>query len=120
MDGYGCGCGGRQVVDPNYNRNKKPRWNGPVVEKHRRLPVIKLPDKVAQNILYALPRVASVSLFAPINIVQGIYAKHYGLALTTIAGVILFVRLFDAITDPIIGYLSDKSRIKTGHPKALL
>jgi len=81
------------------------------VEKHRRLPV-KLSDKVAQNILYAAPMVASSSLFTPIYIVQGIYAKHYGLALTTIASVILFVRLFDAITDPIIGYLSDKSRIK--------
>ena len=87
------------------------------MEKHRRLPVIKLPDKVAQNILYALPRIASVSLFAPIHIVQGIYAKYYGLGLTTIAGIILFVRLFDAITDPIIGYLSDKSRIKRGTRK---
>ena len=90
---------------------------GPVMEKHRRFPLIKLPDKVAQNILYALPKVAITSLFVPINIVQGIYAKHYGMALTTIAGVILFARLFDAITDPIIGYLSDKSRVKIGTRK---
>jgi len=61
--------------------------------------------------------VAGASLFTPINIVQGIYAKYYGLPLTTIASVILFVRLFDAITDPIIGYLSDKSRIKRGTRK---
>ena len=78
---------------------------------------MKLSDKVTQNILYAMPRVAVSSLYAPIAIVQGIYAKHYSLALTTIAGVLLFARLFDAISDPIIGYLSDKSRIKSGTRK---
>ena len=87
------------------------------MEKHRRLPIIKLPDPVVQKIFYALPRISSVSLFAPIHVVQGIYAKHYGLSLTTIAGILLFARLFDAITDPVIGYLSDKSRIKTGTRK---
>ena len=92
-------------------------WSGSIMGKHRRLPLIKLSGKAAQDILYAMPRVAGISLFAPITIVQGIYAKHYGLALTTIAGVILFVRLFDAITDPIVGYLSDKSKINQGTRK---
>ena len=87
------------------------------MKQSEKLPIMKLSDKAAQDILYALPRVASISLFAPINVVQGIYAKHYGLALTTIASVVLFARLFDAITDPIIGYLSDKSRIKSGTRK---
>ena len=73
--------------------------------------------KVMQNILYAAPIVAVNSLFVPIVVVQGIYAKHYGLSLTTIASIILFARLFDAISDPIIGYLSDKSRIKRGTRK---
>ncbi len=74
----------------------------------------------AQNIYYAIPRIAGVSLFAPINIVQGIYAKHYGLALTTIALVILIVRLFDAFTDPLIGYLSDRYYLKTGTRKPFM
>lgn len=90
---------------------------GYIMEKYRRLPFIKLSDKTAQNIFYAMPMVSGGALFTPIYIVQGIYAKHYGLALTTIAGVLLFARLFDAITDPIIGYLSDKSRIKRGTRK---
>lgn len=77
-------------------------------------------DKTMQNIFYALPRVAGVSLFAPINIMQGIYAKHYGLPLTTIASVILFVRLFDAVTDPIIGILSDKHHLKYGTRKPFM
>lgn len=72
---------------------------------------------MASGMLYAAPRIAGVSLFAPINIVQGVYAKHYGLPLTTIASVILIARIFDAITDPVIGYLSDKSRIKYGSRK---
>lgn len=70
-----------------------------------------------QDIYYVIPRIACVSLAAPINIVQGIYAKHYGLTLTTIASVILFVRLFDAITDPLVGYFSDLARIKSGTRK---
>ena len=76
-----------------------------------------LSRKLVQDIYYVIPRVACVSLAAPINVVQGIYAKHYGLALTTIAGVILFVRLFDALIDPLIGYLSDCSFQRTGTRK---
>ena len=108
-----CRCGCVALCNEEYWME----WSEPVVKKKRRLPAIKFSDKVAQNILYAAPMIASSSLFTPINIVQGIYAKHYGLGLTTIAGIILFARLFDAITDPIIGYLSDKSRVKTGTRK---
>ena len=79
--------------------------------------MINLSDKTAQNIYYSLPRIAGVSLYAPINILQGIYAKHYGMALTTIAVVILLVRLFDALIDPVVGCLSDKAMSKTGTRK---
>ena len=48
---------------------------------------------------------------------QGVYAKHYGLSLVDIAKVILFVRLFDAISDPVIGYLSDNYRLRHGTRK---
>ena len=82
--------------------------------------VFHLSVKTLQDTYYALPRIASISLFAPINIVQGIYAKHYGLALTTIATVILFARMFDAITDPLIGYLSDRSYLKRGTRKPFM
>ena len=82
--------------------------------------MFRLSDKALQNVYYALPRIAGVSLFAPINIVQGIYAKHYGIALTTIASVILFARLFDAVTDPIIGYLSDREFHKRGTRKPFM
>jgi Na+/melibiose symporter-like transporter len=56
-------------------------------------------------------------LFGPIGILQGIYAKHYGLTLTTIASVLLVARLFDAFTDPLIGYFSDRCHDKSGTRK---
>jgi Na+/melibiose symporter-like transporter len=56
-------------------------------------------------------------LFGPLAIVQGIYAKHFGLPLTTIAAILLAGRLFDAITDPLIGYWSDHYYARTGSRK---
>lgn len=62
----------------------------------------------SQRVNYALPLLPLYFLAGPITVLQGIYAKHFGLALTTIATVIFVVRLFDAITDPLIGYYSDR------------
>ena len=67
------------------------------------------PLQLSPKILaYPLPYIAMAFLFGPMAILQGIYAKYFGLSLTTIAAVLLIGRLFDAITDPIIGYLSDR------------
>ena len=61
--------------------------------------------------------VGTTLLMTPMAVVQGIYAKYYGIALTSIALVLLFSRLLDAITDPLIGYFSDRSRARTGSRK---
>lgn len=61
-----------------------------------------------QGFAYALPTVAVSFLMSPIAILQGVYAKYFGLPLMTIATVLLIARLFDAVTDPIIGYWSDR------------
>jgi len=47
-------------------------------------------------------------LVGPIVILQGIYAKYFGLDLTVIAMVLLLSRVFDAVTDPLIGYVADR------------
>ena len=73
-----------------------------------------------QAISYALPAIASGMLMTPMGIIQGIYAKHYGIALTTLAIIITVSRIFDAITDPIIGYLSDRYYRKTGSRKPFI
>ena len=74
-----------------------------------------------QVLAYIAPHLGASLLFSPVIIVLGgIYAKHYGLALTTIATVILLARIFDAFTDPLIGYCSDRWRARTGSRKAFL
>ena len=66
---------------------------------------------------YVAPSMMLAFLFGAIGILQGIYAKYFGVALTTIATVLLISRLFDAVTDPIIGYWSDHHYAKSGTRK---
>ena len=61
-----------------------------------------------QGIAYGLPLLSLYFLFGPITLLQGIYAKHFGLGLTIIASVLLIARVFDAVTDPLIGYCADR------------
>ena len=63
-----------------------------------------------QHATYVAPAIVVYFLWGPMGVLQGIYAKYYGLALTTIATVVFVSRMFDAITDPLIGYLSDRYR----------
>lgn len=53
----------------------------------------------------------------PISLLQGIYAKYFGLPLTSIAVVLLVARMFDAVMDPIIGYAADRYFAKRGNRK---
>ena len=73
-----------------------------------------------QYVAYAAPYLVTSWLMAPLAIIQGIYAKYYGLPLTTIAAVILLVRLLDAMSDPLIGYFSDSYFQRTGSRKPFI
>lgn len=66
---------------------------------------------------YIAPSIILAFLSSPMGVLQGIYAKHFGVALTTIASVLLVSRLFDAVSDPLIGYWSDYYRSKSGSRK---
>ena len=66
---------------------------------------------------YCAPCIVSVWLVSPLYIIQGIYAKYYGLSLTILASIILAARFFDAITDPLIGYCSDRYYRRNGSRK---
>jgi GPH family glycoside/pentoside/hexuronide:cation symporter len=63
---------------------------------------------------YALPVVPALILMSTNNVLSGLYSTHYGLALTSISLVMLIAGMFDAITDPTIGYLSDRYHARTG------
>ena len=70
---------------------------------------------------YVAPQLGLSLLFAPvITVLGGIYGKYYGVSLTTIATVMLVARIFDAVTDPLIGYYSDRLRARTGTRKPLI
>lgn len=73
-----------------------------------------------QTLTYASPTIATSFLIGPLAIVQGIYAKYFGLPLTTIATVLLVARIFDAVTDPLIGYYSDRYYARTGSRKPFI
>ena len=45
------------------------------------------------------------------------YAKDFGLDLVDMANMLLFARVFDLITDPLVGYLSDHTKTRWGRRK---
>lgn len=78
------------------------------------------PLRGSQMVAYALPTLVVSFLLNPINIIQGVYAKYFGLSLTTIAAIIVITRIFDAIIDPLIGYLSDRYYERKGDRKLFI
>lgn len=70
---------------------------------------------------YAAPAFSQALIHGPVGtVIQGIYGKHFGVALASIALVLVVSRIFDAFTDPIIGYLSDRYRSRWGKRKPWL
>ena len=79
------------------------------------------PSILIKALAYTAPQLGVALLLGPIiTVLGGIYAKHFGLALTTIAAVMLVARIFDAVTDPLIGYYSDRWRARTGTRKPFI
>jgi GPH family glycoside/pentoside/hexuronide:cation symporter len=66
---------------------------------------------------FSLPAVMQGFMHAPENLLQGIYAKHAGLSLESLAMAMLLTRLFDAVTYPLIGHLSDLTAKRSGSRK---
>ena len=75
---------------------------------------------LSQYVAYIAPSMVLALLFGPIGILQGIYAKYFGVALTTIASVLLIARMFDAVTDPLIGFFSDQYYAQAGSRKPFI
>ena len=67
---------------------------------------------------YASPAyVAGAILFPTASVIPAFYAKHVGISLAVIGIVLTAGRLFDAVTDPLIGYLSDITKSPLGRRK---
>lgn len=70
---------------------------------------------------YALPALPlAIILFPAYAILPSFYASHTRIPLATIGIILLASRLFDAVIDPFIGYLSDNTRSRWGARKPWL
>lgn len=68
-------------------------------------------------LLFILPALLAGFMHGPEMQMQGLYAKYAGLALSALAAATLLTRAFDAVTYPLIGYLSDLTYARTGTRK---
>lgn len=76
------------------------------------------PLKNRTLIAFALPGFVVGMMAGPVNsVIPTIYAKYYGLDLAFIGTVLLVSRIFDGITDPLVGYLSDRTKTPFGRRK---
>ena len=67
---------------------------------------------------YALPQFSQSLIHGPVGgIIQGIYAREFGLPLAVIATVLLIAGIADAFLNPLVGYASDRHRQSGGSRK---
>lgn len=77
-------------------------------------------EKVSRQTLitYALPGIGSSILNPQFQaLVLAFYAMHTNVTASGIATVLLLTRIFDAVTDPIMGYLTDRTSTRFGARK---
>jgi len=71
--------------------------------------------------IFALPALPlAIILFPAYAILPSFYAAHTRIPLAVIGAILLLSRLFDAVIDPLIGYLSDNTRTRWGPRKPWL
>lgn len=76
--------------------------------------VLSLIDKFA----YALPAIPLAVIGIPVYVfLPKFYTDTLGLSISSVGVLLMAVRLFDALTDPVIGYLSDRTKAKYGRRK---
>jgi len=72
----------------------------------------------AQLAAYSVPFLCMWFMHGPVvGILPAIYAKYFGISLVTTGTVLLLSRWFDAVTDPVIGILSDRTNTRLGRRK---
>lgn len=67
---------------------------------------------------YAVPAMPlAIVLFPSQAILPGFYAQHTTIPLATIGVILILARAFDAVVDPVIGFMSDSTRTRWGSRK---
>jgi len=83
-------------------------------------PVLPTTDRLpeSQKLAYSGLLVPVAILHAPaLSVLPALYAKHSGIAIATIGLALMAVRVLDAVTDPLIGYFSDRTTTSYGRRK---
>ncbi len=77
--------------------------------------VLAAPLKRSTKLLYSLPQMPLMMAILPmIMFLPPFYTGERGIDLAVFANILLAVSVFDIVTDPIIGYLSDKTKTRFG------
>ena len=77
----------------------------------------RLPEHVAlhKKIAYSAPAFALAVVGIPVYVyIPKFYTDVVGIHIAALGTILFSVRLFDAVTDPAIGYLSDRTRTRFG------
>lgn len=81
----------------------------------------KTPSHLIPLLLYALPALPLAALTLPLYIiVPTFYSETFGLSLASVGAALLAVRIFDAVNDPVIGWIADKWRPAFGRRRAFM
>jgi GPH family glycoside/pentoside/hexuronide:cation symporter len=73
------------------------------------------PISISKKIAYAMPAFALAVVGIPVYVyVPKFYSDVVGINIAVLGYLMFGVRLFDAVTDPAIGYLSDRTRTRFG------
>ena len=76
---------------------------------------------LGQKIAYAVPAFALAVVGIPVYVyIPKFYSDVIGINITAIGYILFSVRIFDALTDPAIGYLSDRTRTRFGRRRPFI
>jgi glycoside/pentoside/hexuronide:cation symporter, GPH family len=70
-----------------------------------------------QLVIYGLPALPLALLTLPFYVLVPSYYTSVGIPIAVVGNILLLVRLFDAFSDPVAGYLSDRTRTRFGRRK---
>jgi glycoside/pentoside/hexuronide:cation symporter, GPH family len=74
--------------------------------------------EIVRDLIYAGVNLPLAIMHAPtVAILPALYAKQAGLSLVVIGSILMAMRIFDSVIDPMIGFLSDRTRSRFGRRK---
>ena len=98
-----------RAIKPRNSRQKQPHMEPSLTTE--RLPL-------SQLLSYGAPGFAIAALGLPLYVyLPSFYASEVGVSLATVGAILWLARIFDVITDPLIGTLSDRLSLPGGRRK---